>query len=150
MTATGHAVIGTIIAAKIGNPALAIPIAIGSHILADMFPHWDPGVNRDKKSKNRFIAEGVIDVLAGLAITFLLVEVFFPQTNLLYAFVVAFSAQLFDWLGSPYLFFGVKNPPIFYWIYKFQKRFDNGEDTIFGKVGQAAVVVILVILAILI
>lgn len=150
MTATGHAVIGTVIAAQIGNPALAIPLAIGSHILADMFPHWDPGVNRDKKTKNRFIAEAVIDVLGGVSVTYLIVQLFFPQTNLLYAFIVAFSAQLFDWLGSPYLFFGVKNPPIFYWIYKFQKSFDRGEDTLFGKVGQAAAVAILVIIATLI
>jgi hypothetical protein len=36
MTATGHALIGTVIAAKIGNYALAIPIALGSHFLADV------------------------------------------------------------------------------------------------------------------
>jgi len=34
MTATGHAIIGTVIAAKIGNPYLAIPLAIVSHLAA--------------------------------------------------------------------------------------------------------------------
>jgi len=150
MTATGHAVIGTVIAAQIGNPILAIPIALGSHILADMFPHWDPGVNRDKKSRNRFISEAVIDVVSGLIVTFLLVSIFFPSTDLIYAFAVVFAAQFFDWAGAPYLFLGVKNPPIFYWIYKFQKQFDRGEDTLFGKVGQAAAVAFLVIIATLI
>ena len=50
MTATTHALIGTIIAAKIGNPALAIPIAIASHIAADAIPHWDTATNRKKKT----------------------------------------------------------------------------------------------------
>ena len=61
MTATGHALIGTVIAAKIVNPALAIPIALGSHFLADAIPHWDTGTNRDKKSKTRFVVESSID-----------------------------------------------------------------------------------------
>jgi membrane-bound metal-dependent hydrolase YbcI (DUF457 family) len=46
MTATGHAIIGVAIAATIPNPFIAVPIAIGSHILADIFPHWDTGTNR--------------------------------------------------------------------------------------------------------
>lgn len=150
MTATGHAVIGTVIAASISNPILAIPLAIGSHILADMTPHWDVGVNRDKKSKDRFIMEGAVDAIASFVATFLLVWLFFPSTNLLYAYVVAIAAQLFDWLGSPYLFFGIKNPPIFYRIYKFQKGFDRGEDGLRGKIIQIAIVAILVVFAIII
>lgn len=150
MTATGHAVIGTVIAASISNPILAIPLAIGSHILADMTPHWDPGVNRDKKTRNRFISEAVIDVLSGLALTYLIIALFFPTVSLLYALIVAFSAQLFDWLGSPYLFWGVKNPSIFYRIYKFQKGFDRGEDTLRGKIGQAAILAAIVIAGIII
>lgn len=150
MTATGHAVIGTVIAAKIGNPALAIPIAIGSHILADMFPHWDVGVNRDKKTRNRFVAEAAIDGTVSFAVTFLLVGLFFPTTNLIYAYIIVIAAQLFDWLGSPYLLFGIKNPKIFYLMYKFQKQFDRGEDTLRGKVGQVAILAAIVIAGIII
>lgn len=39
MTATAHAIIGTVIAAKVGNPVLAVPIALASHIIADAIPH---------------------------------------------------------------------------------------------------------------
>src|SRR3990167_7624533 len=63
MTATGHAVIGTVIAAKIGNPALAIPLALASHVAADFFPHWDTGFERYKKSENIFIRNSVVDVI---------------------------------------------------------------------------------------
>jgi hypothetical protein len=147
MTATGHAVIGTVIAAKIGNPALAIPIAIASHVVADMFPHWDVGVNRDKKSWSVFFQEAVIDVLTGFIVTFLLIQYFFPATNIIYALVIVIAAQLLDWLTVPYLFFKIKKPSIFYMVYKFQKIIDRGEDTLRGKFGQIAVLVILVVIA---
>ena len=57
MTATGHAIIGTVIAVKIGNPALAVPLAIASHIAADAFPHWDEGTNSKKKVRKDLSAK---------------------------------------------------------------------------------------------
>lgn len=148
MTATGHAVIGTVIAAKIGNPALAIPIAIASHALADMIPHWDTGVNRRNKTKLKFFTQSMIDVLAGFAISFLIIHLFFPGTNLMYAFVVVIAAQLLDWLTAPYLFFNIKRPPFFYWSYKLQVMFDHGTDKFIGKYAQAIVLIVLLIVAV--
>lgn len=148
MTATGHAVIGTVIAAKIGNPALAIPIAIASHVVADMFPHWDVGVNRHKKKWDRFFSEAAVDVIASIAVTFILLQLFFPKTDLIYALIIVFFAQLLDWVTLPYLFFKVRKPSIFYLSYKFQKFIDNGQDTIFGKVGQVGILALLVLLAV--
>jgi len=146
MTATGHAVIGTIIAAKIGNPALAIPLAVLSHIAADAFPHWDPGTNRDKKSHNRFVFEGFADVFFSILVTILIVFFLFPGTSLIYAFIIVFAAQGFDWLSMPYLFFKIKNPPIFYYTYKLQKMFDNRLDKPWGIIGQIGVLIVLVVL----
>lgn len=148
MTATGHAIIGTVIAAKIGNPALAIPIAVASHIAADLFPHWDPGTNRDKKSFNKFFSGAVADVLSSFIISFLLLVFIFPKTDLLYAYIIVFSAQFFDWASAPYVFFKVKNPPIFQWFYKLQKHFDNRLDKPWGIIGQVAILVALVAIAV--
>ncbi|MBI2012734.1 hypothetical protein HYS90_02270, partial [Candidatus Curtissbacteria bacterium] len=50
MTATAHALIGASIAAKITNPYLGIPLAIISHFVADLIPHWDAGTNHREKS----------------------------------------------------------------------------------------------------
>src|SRR5438876_664194 len=105
MTATGHAIIGTVIAAKIGNPALAVPLAIGSHFIADLFPHWDTGYHRAQKSKEKFFIETVIDVLFGFAISFAIIKWFFPGTDLGYASFMIIMAQLPDWITAPYLFF---------------------------------------------
>lgn len=147
MTATGHAIIGTVIAAKIGNPALAIPIALTSHIAADLFPHWDPGTNRNKKTEDRFFKDGVIDVLSSFIVTFLLISFIFPQTNIIYAYIIVFSAQFFDWASAPFVFFKIKNPPIFQWFYRFQKTFDNRMDKPWGIIGQVTVLIALVAIA---
>lgn len=148
MTATGHAIIGTVIAAKIGNPALAIPIAVASHVAADLFPHWDPGTNRDKKSYNKFFSGAVADVLSSLIITFLIIVFIFPKTDLLYAYAVVFAAQFFDWASAPYVFLKINNPPVFKWFYRFQKHFDNRLDKPWGIIGQVAVLVALVAIAV--
>lgn len=144
MTATGHAVIGVVIAATIPNPVVAIPLAVGSHILADLFPHWDAGTNRHEKSKDRFVMEATADVVLSFAITFFLIVYLFPQTNLLYAYIVVLAAQFFDWASAPYLFLKIKNPPIFKWFYDFQKSFDSRLDKPWGIIGQVTFLIILV------
>jgi len=146
MTATGHALVGTVIAAKVGNPALAIPIAIASHFLCDALPHWDTGYAREKESKRRFVATTAIDVVLGFVLSYLVIILFFPTTNLLYAFVIIIMAQLPDWLTAPYLFLDWNFPP-FTWIYECQKKFDSSIGLPWGIVNQVVVVIALLILA---
>ena len=146
MTATGHAVIGTLIAAKIPDPTIAIPLAVLSHIAADYFPHWDIGIGRDTKTQRQFFARGFYDVSIGFILSYLLIQFLFPQTNLVYAFVMIISAQFFDWITSPYLFFNCNFPP-FIWFYKFQKKFDRPLDMPWGVIGQVAVLIGLIFLA---
>ncbi len=144
MTATSHAVIGTVIAAKIGNPAVAIPIALASHVIADLIPHWDTGVNRHKETKQRFFWNTVADVLIGVVICLAIIYFFFPTLAIHYALLIVIFASLPDILTAPYLFFDWKFPP-FTWAYKIQKSFDNGEDSAFGRYGQIAIIAIVVI-----
>ncbi len=143
MTATGHALIGTVIAAKVGNPTLAIPIAIASHFLADALPHWDTGTNKTTKSKRLFLIESFFDVLLGFILSWLLIVWIFPSTNLSYAFFMIIMAQLPDWLTAPYLFFNMKFFP-FANIYHFQKKFDTTMGLPWGFINQAAVVLALI------
>lgn len=144
MTATGHALIGTVIAAKVGNPVLAIPIAVASHFLADALPHWDTGTNKLKKSKRLFFFESILDVLLGFVLSWLLITWVFPSTNLSYAFLIIIMAQLPDWLTAPYLFFNMKVFP-FANIYHFQKKFDTRLGLPWGFVNQVAAVLALIV-----
>ena len=143
MTATGHALIGTVIAAKVGNPTLAIPIAIASHFLADALPHWDTGTNKKQKTKRVFFLESVFDVMLGFILSWLLITWVFPSTNLSYAFFMIIMAQLPDWLTAPYLFFNMKFFP-FTNIYHFQKKFDTTLGLPWGFINQAAVVLAII------
>lgn len=146
MTATGHALIGALIAAKIGNPVLAVPIAIASHLVADAFPHWDAGTNAKKKSNNRLIFDAALDVIISFILSYLIFHYIFPQTNLIYGFTMVLISQGFDWLTMPYYFFGIKLPP-FTWAYHFQKNFDNRLDKPWGVINQVAVLVLLIAIA---
>lgn len=146
MTATGHAIIGTVIAAKIGNPALAIPIAVASHVAADYFPHWDTATNRHLKSIQALWRDSIIDTLFGFFIAYALITFVFRGTSPTYTFIIVIAAQALDWLTAPYLFFGWHFPP-FIWGYKFQKMFDTKMDKPWGIIGQAAVLIGLVLIA---
>lgn len=144
MTATGHAVIGTVIAAKIGNPALAVPLALASHVAADYFPHWDFATNKMYKSKKRLFIESCIDVAFGLILSYVIIGTLFPQTNLVYAFFIIIAAQSFDWIMAPYYFLGSN---LFKWAYTFGKATNRELDKPWGIINQVVVLVLLVILA---
>ncbi len=146
MTATGHALIGTVIAAKIGNPALAIPIAIGSHFLADTLPHWDTGTNRIKKTHARFFVESLADLIIGFILSWLLITLFFPSTSLPYAFLIIIMAQLPDWITAPYLFLNWNFSP-FSTMYNIQKKFDKELDAPWGVINQVIVLTVIVLIA---
>lgn len=147
MTATGHAVIGTLIAAKFGNPAIAVPIALISHIAADLFPHWDTGTNHTKKTEAKFFLESAADVFISYALTYFLIQTFFPNTSITYAFIIVFAAQFLDWATAPLLFFNLRIPP-FTWIYNFQKSFDNRQDKPWGIINQVAILLFLFFIAV--
>ncbi len=146
MTATGHAIIGTVIAVKIGNPALAVPLAIASHIAADIFPHWDAATNGKDKSKLRLFWEASADVVIGFVLSFTLLELLFPQTSIIYAFIMIIVSQSLDWITAPYYIFNIKAQP-FLWMYNFQTKHNTKMDKPWGIINQVAILVILVILA---
>lgn len=144
MTATGHAIIGTVIAAKIGNPTMAIPLAIASHVAADYFPHWDFATNRKFKTKERVFKESVADVLFGFLISYLIIYFLFPQANLIYTFLIIIAAQSLDWLMAPYFFWKIK---IFKWAYEIGKATNRELNKPWGIINQVAILFILVLLA---
>lgn len=122
MTATAHALIGAGIAVKVANPLLGIPLAIASHFVADLIPHWDAGTNHRKKSIMRLRFEATLDVLLGFALVFFIFRNLVDPT---YLFVMVISAQLPDWLEAPSWMFNLKFPP-FSWFdflsHKIQSR----------------------------
>src|SRR3989338_6702261 len=111
MTATGHAVIGTVIAAKIGNPTLAIPIALASHVVADYFPHWDTATNRKTKTKARFLLYNIFFFLFLFFFFFFFLIFFFMERVLFFFFLFFFAIFFFVFLPPPFFFPNGNFPP---------------------------------------
>lgn len=145
MTATSHAVIGTIIAAKVGNPALAIPLALASHVLADLFPHWDTGTNKNRVSHQTVFINSFFDVLISFVLTYLMGTFLFPTTNLWYIYFIVLISQSPDWIMAPYYFFKIKD---FKWMYDLQKKFDNTLEAPWGIINQVGVLIFITVVAI--
>lgn len=143
MTATSHSIIGTVIAAKIGNPALAIPLAVASHIVMDLVPHWDTATNRNEKSRKRLFIDSFVDALLAISVSYSVLIFLFPKTNLHYAVLIIFFSLLPDILMSPYLFFKIKE---FKWAYNFGKMTNRELDKPWGVITQMVAVTIIVIL----
>lgn len=146
MTATGHALVGTAIAVSISNPVIGLPLAFVSHIACDAFPHWDTGWKMKEKPFYRFFGESLLDLFISLTLPFLIVNLFFSQTNITYVFVMIITAQLLDWLSAPYVFLKWKFFP-FNIFYNFQILFDNPIGPPAGVIGQLAVIIILFLVA---
>lgn len=149
MTATGHAVIGTVIAATVPDPLIAIPLAFFSHIAADLFPHWDTATHWRTKGKYMLYRDSILDGLLALFLVWFLTRFVFTGTSFIYALTIVVFALLPDILTAPYLFLDWKFPP-FSWAYRFQKMFDSKLDKPWGIIGQAALLVGVVLLGILI
>lgn len=144
MTATAHALIGASIAAKITNPYLGIPLAVLSHFLLDLIPHWDEGTNHKEKSLTKIRLEATLDVLLGFALAFLIFRNF---TNPVYLFVMVIAAQLPDWLEAPAAWFNVKIPP-FSWMDWLGHNLQSRMQLPWGLVTQVVIVGIFVFVAV--
>lgn len=146
MTATSHAIIGTLIAAKFGNPYIALPLALASHVAADIFPHWDSGTNEETKTNKRIFNEAIIDVALSFVVSYALLYFLFPQTSLWYAFIMVIASQALDWATAPYYFFHLKFQP-FKWIYDFSYATNSKLDKPWGIINQVTLLLFLIILA---
>ena len=141
MTATAHALIGASLAVRFTNPYLGIPLAIVSHFIADLVPHWDAGTNHKKKSLTRLKVEAAFDVLLGFALAFI---IFRNLVNPTYLFVMVISAQLPDWIEAPSWMFGFKVPP-FSWLDWLGHKLQTRMQLPWGLVTQVVIVGLLVI-----
>lgn len=118
MTATTHALVGGIIATTVPNPALGLTLALVSHPLLDIIPHWDFGWGWRNKSKFTLLAESSLDLIFGVVVSFVL---FGQHIPLWYFLAAIFLSESWDLLEAPYWFFKWKFFP-FGLIYKFQSN----------------------------
>lgn len=136
MTATAHSIVGGAIAAAVPDPILGISLALLSHPLLDMIPHWDEGWGWRKKDKSRLFMECSIDMMAGIIVTFAL---FGGGVHTWYLLACIGAAVSWDVLEAPYLILNWKFQP-FELFYKLQHNIQGKAALPWGIVTQIVTV----------
>ena len=146
MLETPHIIVGAAIALKFGNPALAIPLAFGSHFILEKVPHWNPHLNTEKKKYGELSMQTkkiiAIDVVSSIFIGFFLASRALPDTK--HVFVVlasCFFAALPDLIEAPYYLFNIRNKFIEKSWVPFKKSLQVDTSIIPGLITQLLVVV---------
>lgn len=135
-----HTVVGAAIAAKIGNPALSLPLALASHFALDLLPHWNPHLNTELnrlgKLSGKTVAFIATDVILSLTGGFLIASTVLPDQNQ-FAIVIlgSFMGILPDLVEAPHFFLGIRWEPIERLI-RFQKSIQNDAPPFLGILTQ--------------
>lgn len=98
MTATNHALTGTAIGLIIGNPLLAVPLALLSHFICDAIPHF--GTNDPEKALRSKLFKIYLIIEALLCFLIVLSLIVLQPANWLLAAVCAFLAASPDLLSA--------------------------------------------------
>ncbi|HMS22161.1 MAG TPA: hypothetical protein PKA38_00160 [Candidatus Levybacteria bacterium] len=148
MTATGHALVATILIAKFNNPYIGLPLAFASHFVCDIIPHWDAGTHHAEKTKKRLFYEASLDVIISVIVSILVYTYVFGQTNYLYLFTAIFLSQLPDWLTAPYFILNIKDPLVGWskYVYKLQHAMNVRLDKPWGILTQVGAIILLYLL----
>lgn len=116
MTATNHALAGMLIAVTIKQPALALPLALLSHLLLDFIPHF--GDDTAKPWNKTFLTILGIDAFGTLSVL-ALGTLLFPHLWLLVV-VCGFLGTFLDFLWILYFGFGMRG-----WLFTFLKELQH-------------------------
>ncbi len=114
MLSIAHGTTGALIASKIPNPLISIPLVLLSHYIEDRIPHWDVGQGLTKKKKSKkaaFLQELFFDFPFSIVLVYLIFQAGQPTINWL-AWLGWFVGLLPDFLEFPYLFLNMKFFPI--------------------------------------
>ena len=135
--------VGAAIAAKVGNPALALPLALASHFVLDLLPHTNPSIYTRvqsgqpiSKNTRRII---FIDSLISLIVGSLIAATFLPDIGKSITILLgAFLAVLPDVIEIPYYFLRSRNPLMVRYV-EFSRLLQNDVPLIPGTLTQIAV-----------
>lgn len=113
MLSIAHGTTGALIASKIPNPLISIPLCLAAHYIEDYIPHWDMGQGLTKKTKSKkaaFLEELFIDFPLSIVLVFFFFQYGKPFSIL--PWLGWFMALLPDFLEFPYLFLNARFSPI--------------------------------------
>lgn len=107
MRAINHTITGAAVGAVIGNPVLALPVALLSHLILDIIPH--SGDKNVQKSSTRFKIELLVDIALSASFLLALALLQPPRWQLLFACGVLGAAP--DLIWFPYWVLELQGKP---------------------------------------
>jgi hypothetical protein len=110
MLETPHVAFGMAIAVKTGNPYIAIPMALASHFVLDVVPHWNPHFYTETKEFGKpaklSTTIALIDEFVAIGLTLYVAYAFLPNINTsLLILISSFLSVLPDQIKFPFFFF---------------------------------------------
>lgn len=138
-----HVLVGTAIAVKIGNPALALPLAFASHFVLDLLPHTNPSIYARAKAglplESRIKKLIFIDSSLALVIGSLIAATVLPDTRRAIIILLgAFLAVLPDVLEIPFYFLKSRHPLMVKYV-EFSRSLQNDAPLVPGTLTQIVV-----------
>lgn len=112
MLVTTHAIVGGLIATKIPQPFISLPLILVVHFLTDRIPHWDVGTRWRQRCRPRLqlFIYGWLDLVGAIGLSWLIFQRQMPFNPLLWLGV--FISLLPDFLELPSLFFDFRPWPL--------------------------------------
>lgn len=114
MLETPHVAVGAAIAVSMANPALSLPLALGSHFLLDRIPHWNPHtyteIAQSGKLQNNSLIIASIDAVCALILGLSIAYSLNPDYKKMFIVILAsFLSVLPDLIKSPFYLLKCKN-----------------------------------------
>lgn len=141
---TPHVIIAATIATKIKNPLLSLPLALASHFVFEMIPHWNPHINTEKRKFGKISKKSTViimsDSLMSLAVGSVLAFRLLPDTSHTVSVLLAcFTGVLPDLIEAPYYFLNSTNSFIVNKWIPFKKSIQSDTGPFWGVITQVAV-----------
>lgn len=143
MLSISHGVTGALIATKLGNPWLFVPMCFAAHYLEDWIPHWDVGTGLSSGKRKKETA--ILLEIGDLVVTAALVWFFWApmgESTLMLAALGAFVILLPDFMEAPRNFLKWE-PRAIKPLNDLHGRFHHSTpDVLFGLIPQVIVIAV--------
>ena len=147
MLSIAHAPTGALIATKIPNPLISVPLIVLAHLLEDRIPHWDVGTGMGKKKEKSaaFYQELFFDFPGSILLVYFLFQSGQAQINWL-AWLGWFVGLLPDFLDFPVVFLKIRFPLLDY-LNRIHKHFHRStSNVVWGLLPQIIVIALVYLL----
>lgn len=137
---TPHVIVAAAIAYKIGNPALALPLALGSHFVLEKVPHWNPHLNTELKKYGRLTKQTLTIIAVDTVVAFFtglwIAMQALPDSGLFFTILACcFLGVLPDLAEAPYFLLN-KKTEFLEKLVRFQKSVQNDTSVVPGLATQ--------------